>query len=86
MTLSSLAFFWDEASPGAEVIKEMKAALRRVRGKEEDNAILRADAAYLSQEAIRPKGSSRPYREPIDSGKASLSGAAHVLGFSSQAF
>lgn len=49
-------------SADAQVNKEMSAALRRIRELEEENAVLRAAAAYLSQEVIRPKGSSRPYK------------------------
>lgn len=48
-------------STDSQVNKEMRAALRRIRELEEENAVLRAAAAYLSQEVIRPKGSSRPY-------------------------
>ena len=45
-----------------EVAKEMSAALKRIRELEMENEVLRAAAAYLSQEAIRPKGSSRPWK------------------------
>lgn len=48
-------------SRDTEVNKEMAAAMCRIRELEEENAILRAAAAYLSQEIIHPKGSSRPY-------------------------
>ncbi len=45
-----------------EVAKEMSAALKRIRELEMENEVLRAAAAYLSQEAIRPKRSSRPWK------------------------
>lgn len=45
-----------------EVAKEMSAALKRIRELEMENEVLRAAAAYLSQDVIRPKGSSRPWK------------------------
>lgn len=44
------------------VAKEISQALKRIRELEMENEILRAAAVYLSQEAIRPKGSSRPWK------------------------
>lgn len=44
------------------VAKEMGQALKRIRELEMENEVLRAAAAYLSQEVIRPKGSSRPWK------------------------
>lgn len=44
------------------VAKEVSAALKRIRELEMENEVLRAAAAYLSQETIRPKGSSRPWK------------------------
>lgn len=49
-------------SSDPEVAKEMSAALKRIRELEMENEVLRAAAAYLSQETIRPKGSSRPWK------------------------
>lgn len=49
-------------SSDPEVAKEMSAALKRIRELEMENEVLRAAAAYLSQEAIRPKRSSRPWK------------------------
>lgn len=45
-----------------EVAKEMSAVLKRIRELEMENEVLRAAAAYLSQEVIRPKRSSRPWK------------------------
>ncbi|AEX72771.1 transposase-like protein [Corynebacterium diphtheriae CDCE 8392] len=42
--------------------QEMRQALKRIRELEMENEVLRAAAAYLSQEVIRPKGSSRPWK------------------------
>lgn len=44
------------------VAKEMSAVLKRIRELEMENEVLRAAAAYLSQETIQPKGSSRPWK------------------------
>lgn len=44
------------------VAQEMSAALKRIRELEMENEVLRAAAAYLSQETIRLKGSSRPWK------------------------
>lgn len=41
---------------------EMSAALKRIRELEMENEVLRVAAAYLPQEAIRPKRSSRPWK------------------------
>lgn len=50
--------------PSADPVaaKEISQALKRIRELEMENEVLRAAAAYLSQEAIRPKGSSRPWK------------------------
>lgn len=44
-----------------EKMREMTAALKRIRELEMENKVLRAAAAYLSQEVINPKGSTRPF-------------------------
>lgn len=44
-----------------ERMAEMTVAMRRIRELEMENKVLRAAAAYLSQEVISPKGSTRPY-------------------------
>lgn len=49
-------------SSDPEVVKEMSAALKRIRELEMENEVLRAAAAYLSQDVIHPKQSSRPWK------------------------
>ena len=51
-------------SPSSDpaVAQEMSAAVKRIRELEMENEVLRAAAAYLSQEAIGPQGSSRPWK------------------------
>ncbi|MBG9329769.1 IS3 family transposase, partial [Corynebacterium belfantii] len=68
------------------VAKEMRQALKRIRELEMENEVLRAAAAYLSQEVIRPKGVFPTVEKLIKAGKATLTVAARVLGFSRQAF
>lgn len=41
---------------------QMRSALKRIRQLEMENAVLRAAAAYLSQDIISPKGSTRPFK------------------------
>lgn len=50
------------SSSDPEVAKEMSAALKRIGELEMENEVLRAAAAYLGQEAIGPKRSSRPWK------------------------
>ena len=45
----------------SEDMREMTAALKRIRELEMENKVLRAAAAYLSQEVINPKSSTRPF-------------------------
>ena len=44
-----------EPSADRAQLREMSAALKRIRELEMENKVLRAAAAYLSQEVIRPK-------------------------------
>lgn len=67
-------------------LKEMSAALKRIRELEMENEVLRAAAAYLSQEVVDPKRPTRSWKKLIAQGKVTLTVAARVLKFSRQAF
>ncbi|WP_434737329.1 transposase [Gleimia hominis] len=49
-------------SSDPETVKLMRAALKRIRELEMENEVLPAAAAYLSQEVIRPRLSTRPWK------------------------